>query len=88
MSADPILTEVLAILARIAGPGRAPTAPGGETPLAEEGFWLDSVALLEVLLLCEETFGVVLDYTSISDAGGSPTAGRLAEAIRLRQAGG
>jgi acyl carrier protein len=87
LSADPILTEVLAILAQIAGPGRTPMTPGYETPLAEEGFWLDSIGLLDALLTCEETFGVALDYESIFDADGCATAGRLAAAVRARRVG-
>lgn len=57
---DPLLEEIRAIIERIAGPSRTPTHVGPETRLTE-GYWLDSVELLEVLIACETRLGVVFD---------------------------
>lgn len=56
-----VLERVTAIVAGIAGPSRAPSNPGPDTPLGDDGYWLDSIDVLEVLLACEGEFGIVLD---------------------------
>lgn len=84
---DPVLARVLEILGAIAGPMRRPAGAGADTPLAEDGFWLDSADLLEAVLACEEAFGVLLDYETDLGEGGLATAGRLAAAVRRKLAG-
>lgn len=64
---DEILPRVLAIVSRVAGPGRTPPGAGPETGLGEPGYWLDSVDVLEVVLACEHEFGVLLaDATDLT----------------------
>ena len=49
--------SVLAILAQVAGASRVPSLPGRDTAL-RDGYWLDSMELLEVVLACEARFGI------------------------------
>lgn len=60
MTDDRILERVTAIVRRIAGPARTPAHVSGDTALGEDGFWLDSLDLLEIILACEEEFGIHL----------------------------
>lgn len=55
------LARVLALAVRIAGPSRTPAGAGPDSPLGDDGFWLDSIALLELTLACEEAFGITFD---------------------------
>ena len=48
---------VLEIVAGVVGAGRVPTQPGLDTPL-RDGYWLDSMELLEVVIACEARFGI------------------------------
>ena len=61
---DAILSRVLAIVSRVAGPGRTPPGAGPETGLGEAGYWLDSVDVLEVVLACEHEFDILLTDTA------------------------
>lgn len=61
MTGDPVLARVHSVVARTAGAARTPPDAGPDTPLAEGGFWLDSVELVDVIVACEHEFGVVLD---------------------------
>ena len=61
MTRTPTVEQVLSIVVSIAGSDRSPAGAGRDTPLADDGFWLDSVDLLETVLACEEAFGVVFD---------------------------
>jgi acyl carrier protein len=70
------------IVERIAGRDRTPRDPAPTTPLGEHGYGLDSVGLLEVILSCEEAFGVSLDGVSDLAVAGRLTLGGLADAIR------
>jgi acyl carrier protein len=58
--------------------------PDGEIepslPLGRGGLALDSIALVEVLLACEEHFGVILAAELL--AGEPLTVGRLADRVR------
>jgi acyl carrier protein len=85
-NADPLLEAVRAIIERVAGPDRTPPASSADTPLAD-GFWLDSVELLEVLVACETEFGILLDESSVIEAGAFGTLGSLADLVRFRLAG-
>lgn len=86
MSADrDLLPEVRALIERIAGPGRTPPDAGPDTPLAD-GFWLDSIELLEVLVACESRFGILLDSTSDLQSGAFNTLGTLTALIRSKLA--
>ena len=84
LEGDTVLDRVRDILVRIAGPDRAPANLAPDTPLGEAGLWLDSVELLEVILACDQAFGV----GSGADEDPPPTAlgtvGALAAWIRSR----
>jgi acyl carrier protein len=87
VSAEGVLERVQAIVARIAGPHRQPPGAGPDTPLGDEGYWLDSVDLLEVILACEETFGIVLQQPDDPVSEALRTPATLAAAVARRLAG-
>ena len=60
---DPTFGAIRALVEQVAGPRRTPPEVGSETRLSEGGFWLDSVELLQVVVACEERFGIVFDST-------------------------
>jgi acyl carrier protein len=78
---------VLEIVARVAGVGRVPTQPDLSTPL-RDGYWLDSMELLDVVLACESRFGVAfvegVDLTPENLA----TVGTLVGLIERRRVSG
>ncbi|HZS34331.1 MAG TPA: hypothetical protein VFC42_13240 [Methylomirabilota bacterium] len=76
-SGDAVQRSVLAILARIAGPNRTPADPGPATLLAEGGFWLDSIDLLDLVLECDAAFGPVFERAPASAIGALRAVGDL-----------
>ena len=81
---DPVLVRVHAIVSGIAGSQRAVSDPGPQTPLGAQGYWLDSVDVLEVILACEHEFGVLLAEQADLTAETLASAGTLAELIRRK----
>jgi acyl carrier protein len=59
-----IVDRVQTLVARTAGPGRTPPDVGPDTPLTDDGFWLDSVDLVELAVACEEEFAVTFEGES------------------------
>ncbi len=88
MTDDLILERVKTIVARIAGPARTPEHVSGDTALGENGLWLDSLDLFEVILACEEEFGVRLGSDADTVAEALRTVRGLAELIRATQSTG
>ncbi|HYB41765.1 MAG TPA: acyl carrier protein [Candidatus Methylomirabilis sp.] len=82
MSDDGVLERVQAIVAGIAGADRTPAVVGPDTPLGEDGFWLDSVDMLEVLLACEREFST--SFPANLAGAALATVRSLAEAVRAR----
>ena len=84
---DPLLSEVHALVSKVAGAERTPAGAGPSTPLGEHGFWLDSMEMFEVLIACDEALGPfsppLADTPEALD-----TLGSLAVAIRARRPGG
>jgi len=80
---SPILARVLELAARLPGVQRFPSDPGSETLLANGGFWLDSVALLELIVACEAAFGICLDPGDLTPDR-LRSAGSLAALIESR----
>jgi acyl carrier protein len=76
-----IVARVTRIVARIAGPLRTPPDAGPQTALGDHGFWLDSVALLEVILACEEEFGLAFDPAEDFRADHLRTVQTLADVV-------
>jgi len=83
---SPTLERVLSIVSGVAGAHRSPPGAGRETPLTDGGFWLDSVELLEIVLACEEAFGIVFDSTADLTDESLSTVGSLVELIQARRA--
>lgn len=81
---DDVLARVQAIVTSVAGPGRVPADAGPDTPLGDDGYWLDSVDILEVILGCEEAFATRLDQEPDLTAEALESARTLADLIRKR----
>jgi acyl carrier protein len=80
---DPLLDAIRALVERVAGPSRTPAHAGPDTRLAE-GYWLDSVELLEVLIACETAFGIVFDDTRDLEGRALDTLGTLTNLVRSK----
>lgn len=80
------VAPVLAIAVRIAGPERTPPGARGETPLGQGGFRFDSIGLLELIVACEEAFGLSFDPDVDLSPATLATVGSLAEAVRAKRA--
>jgi acyl carrier protein len=80
---DRLLDAIRAIVERIAGASRTPEHAGPDTRLAD-GYWLDSVELLEVIISCETSFGVAFDAAHDFDRGTLATLGTLTELVRAK----
>lgn len=86
VSNDPALdAAVRAILERIAGPARTPANLGPDTPLAD-GLWLDSIELVEVIVACENEFGIVFDSSNDLRAGAFATLATLTSLVQSKLA--
>jgi acyl carrier protein len=79
------IERVLAVIERVAGPDRTPPDAGPDTRLADGGFWLDSVHLLEAVIACEEAFEVVFDPETDFTDDTLRTVGTLHALIRSRR---
>jgi acyl carrier protein len=84
---DEVFFRTRAIIDRIAGAERRPADVNPDTRLVD-GFWLDSVEMLEVLLACEQEFGIVFAETGDLDDVRLDTIGSLVDLIRGRLAEG
>jgi acyl carrier protein len=80
----PVVDRVKAIVTRVAGPDRTPSAVTSTTPLGEGGLWLDSVELLEVILACEAEFDLTFDADLRLAEEALTTVGSLAARIASR----
>ena len=87
MTRDNVLARLEALVATIAGPERMPDGAGPDTPLGDEGFWFDSLDMLEVILACEREFGVIFDARSDLSPDALLTPRRLATLVRSRLEG-
>ncbi len=85
MTADAVVPRLIDVVSRIAGPGRAPAGAGRETPLVNGGYWLDSVALLELIVACETEFGIAFDPDADLRHGALATLGSLAGIIEAKR---
>ena len=83
MPSDKILAQVIELAAHQAGAGRAVANPGVDTLLAGGGFWLDSLALLELIVACEQSFGVSFDEAELAPDQLN-TVGSLAALVESR----
>jgi len=83
---DAVLRRVQAIVTAVAGDRRVPSDAGPDTPLGDEGYWLDSVDVLEVILACESEFAMRLDQEPDLTADALQSARCLADLIRRKMA--
>ena len=81
---DPVLERVRVIVEQVSGPFRRPAAIGADTPLVADGYWLNSIDLLEVVVACEHEFGVALEPEQELTAAALRTLGSLAHVIRAK----
>lgn len=87
MTDGSVLERVRALVGRMAGPARTPADAGPETPLGEAGFWLDSVEMMELVVSCEEEFGVVFQGETDLTPEALSTLRSLADLISSKAAG-
>jgi acyl carrier protein len=80
---DPVLDAIRALVERVAGPSRTPAHAGPDTRLTE-GYWLDSVELLEVLIACETEFGIAFHDTQDFESGALDTLGTFTHLVRSK----
>ncbi len=81
---DPIQARVQAIVADIAGAHRSPRDAAAATPLGANGYWLDSIDLLEVVLACEKAFDVRLSEVDDLTPDTLASVGTLTDLIRRK----
>jgi acyl carrier protein len=81
MTDSDVRTRLARIVSAIAGPGRTPADAGPDTPLGEDGYWLDSVDVLEVVLAAEREFGIAFEGESDLTPGSLSSIRTLAELI-------
>lgn len=80
---QPVFEAVRAIVERVAGAARTPLGAGPQTRL-QEGFWLDSIEMLEVVLECEQQFGIVFEETRDLTPEALASLGSLARLVTAR----
>ena len=83
-TAGDVLDRLTAIVAAVAGPDRVPPGATPDTPLGADGYWLDSVDVLEVILACEREFGAALDQDEDLTAEALGSVRSLGETIRRK----
>ena len=86
MTKDSLVERVGALVARMAGRERTPADAGPDTPLAEGGFWLDSVEMMELVVSCEEEFAVIFEGETDLTSESLHTIRSLADLIRRKRA--
>jgi acyl carrier protein len=79
-----VLDRIRAAVIRVIGTTRIPADVDAATPLAEEGLWLDSVELLQVVLACEAQFEITFKPAEDLVGDTLKTLGTLADVIRRR----
>ncbi len=80
---EPTIARVCAIIEGIVGPARMPAGVDADTPL-NDGVWLDSVEMLELILACEREFGMVFDSSGQLAPEALATVGSLANLVTAR----
>ncbi len=79
------LTVVAAIVSRIVGQARTPAQPARDTRLSQ-GYLLDSVELLEVVIASEQAFGITFDEQVDFRPGTFETLGSLVDLVERKRA--
>jgi len=84
VTGEEITRQVQDIVAGVAGVHRTPADAGPDTPLGEDGFWLDSVDFLEVIVACEQAFGTEFGAEADVTPDNLRTVRTLAETIQAK----
>jgi acyl carrier protein len=81
-----VIDQLVDIIRRVAGEARMTAEIDDNTALADGGFWLDSVEVLQVILACEDAFEIT--FVPAEDLNGETlkSLGSLAATIRRRRA--
>jgi acyl carrier protein len=80
---EALLQSIRSLVERVAGPSRSPLHAGPDTRLAE-GYWLDSVELLELVISCESRFGITFDEARDFENGNLSTLGTLTHLVQSK----
>jgi hypothetical protein len=75
---------VWAALVSVAGADRVTGEPGADCPLGPNGFWLDSIDLMDAIIACEDAFGITFALDTDFDASRLRTVGDLVNLVRER----
>ncbi len=81
-----VVDRVLGVVTRVAGPARTPPGAGPDTPLGDDGFWLDSVDLVEVVVACELEFSISFEGETDITREALATSRTLADLISSKSA--
>jgi acyl carrier protein len=81
-----LVDQLRGIVTGVVGDARMPADFDDNTPLAEEGLWLDSVELLQVILACEDMFEITFEPGEDLIGDRLRSLGTLANVIRRRSA--
>lgn len=84
-ASDDVLKRIIAIVTRVAGPERTPADVDTGTRLTD-GFWFDSIEMLDVVIACELDFGIVFNESRDLTPAALETIGTLAALIERRLA--
>lgn len=84
---EDVVAAVQAIVQRVAGPTRIPANADPDTRLAD-GYWLDSMEMLDVVLACEQQFAIVFEEGRDLTPESLETVRHLAAVVHARMIGG
>jgi len=85
VSGDPIVERLLQLVTKLAGATRVPADAGPDTPLRDDGYWLDSVDLVELVVACEHEFGVLFEGETDLTAKALSTVRTVADLIASKR---
>ena len=84
MDSERLLDALRELAARIIGAARMPADTNADTPLGEGGLWLDSMGLLELIVACEDEFGITFEPGEDLAGHELDTLGTFAKVIERR----
>jgi len=85
VSRDTVAERLQHLVTKLAGATRIPADAGPDTPLRDDGYWLDSVDLVELVVACEHEFGVVFEGETDLTPAALSTVRTLADLIASKR---
>jgi acyl carrier protein len=85
MSGELIAERLQQLVTKLAGATRIPADASPDTPLRDDGYWLDSVDLVELVVACEHEFGVLFEGETDLTPTALSTVRTLAELIASKR---